>query len=220
MGVRRENTLPFPKIEYFKTLNAETLVESHFRTVKYGEYEYRECLDGFVQVYCHGHLRPEHVEHNGCASYVLVYGEDQPPNMCGPVERRQTEKHAILYSVLQALKNIPTNSYKKVCICVCESGVIDFICRAIPELSENSYRSVRTGRLIQDLETSMEINEILRARQDITVRMKFIPTGIGYHHASFARNWAMRVSRNLTQQKKRNESQIPNYLEMDLSRDS
>lgn len=212
MGIRRPNTLPFPKIETIYELNTQTLVESNFRTVKYGDHEYRECLDGFVQVYCHacGNER----EHNKCASYVLVYAEGHPLNMCGAVEHRQGLNHAILYSILQALKNIPENSYKKVCICVPESTVISFICKGIPALSENSYRSVRTGRLNKDLETSMEINNILRTRQDITFRMKFIPRGVSYRLESVARNWAHAVSEDLTHQKKRKESRIPNLLDM------
>lgn len=189
------------------------LVPSHFRTVKYGDNEYRECLDGFVQVYCRG-ARDRKVL-DACASYVVMYGEDHPQNMCGAVERRQEFNHAELYSILQALKNIPTNSYKKVCICVPDAGVIKFICKSLPRLSENSYRSVRTGRLIKDLETAMEINNILRARQDITFRMKFIPTGVGYHYAQLARHRAMIMAEDLTRQKKKNESKIPCLLDLD-----
>lgn len=115
-------------------------------------------------------------------------------NISGPVERRQKLNHACLYGVLQALKAIPTDSFKKVCICVNELTLINFIARVLREMSENSFRSTRSGKLNKDLDTCMELNTIIRERQDLTIRLKFVPTDIGvmevYHAGKRARRAA------------------------------
>lgn len=136
-------------------------------------------------------------------------------NLSGPVERRQEEKHAILYATLQALKSVPENSFKKVCICVRDPNVIRFVARDLPRLSENSYRSARSGRLIKDLETAMEINQIIRTRSDITFRMKFVPINVLYPEARFSRHWACDLAYDLFQKKQRDASKTPDLLDLD-----
>lgn len=178
--------------------------------VRYGEHEYKECKEGFVQVYAHAQTNDDV---NASAGFVVVYGKDHPMNICGLVERRQEINHAILYAILRTLQSIPEDSFKKVCICVREAGVINYVCNAIPRLSENSFRSMTTGRLIKDLETSMEINKILRMRHDITFRVQFIPTTVGYPDACYAHGWASRLSVDLTRAKK--EAQFVNLVDLD-----
>lgn len=188
-------------------------MKSNFRAVTYGDHEYKECLEGFVQVYAHADRDQSEPETPSC--FVVVYGENHARNVSGPVERRQDEKHGTLYAILQTLNAIPENSFKKVCICVRESGVIQFVTRGVPRLSENSYRSVQTGRLVKDLDTVMEINKVLRTRQDLTLRMKYIPLDCVYPEALFAKRWAGQLAYDAHQAKKRGGAKLPDLLSMD-----
>lgn len=100
-------------------------------------------------------------------------------NLQGPVTRRQRMNHAKLYAFLKGMEQIPKGLFKKVCICVDEIPMITFVDRSLRNMSENSFRSVHTGKLNKDLETSMEINKALRLRQDLTIRLKYVPNDIG-----------------------------------------
>lgn len=99
-------------------------------------------------------------------------------NTSGLVERRQDLPHASTYGFLQVLKTIPEDTLKKVCICVPTKHLISFIDVELRECSENSFRNVVNGRIIRDIETCMEINKILRIRQDLKYRMKYVPNTI------------------------------------------
>ena len=56
-----------------------------------------------------------------------------------------------------------------------------FVAHSLPSMSENAFRSVYTGRLNKDLETSMEINTLLRTRQDLKIQIQYIPNDIGFN---------------------------------------
>lgn len=56
--------------------------------------------------------------------------------------------------------------------------LIAFIDVELRECSENSFRSIVNGRTIKDIETCIEINKILRMRQDLIFRMKYVPNTI------------------------------------------
>lgn len=45
-------------------------------------------------------------------------------------------------------------------------------------MSENSFRSVRTGKLNKDLDIAMAVNTELRMRNDLKLRMKYVPNDI------------------------------------------
>lgn len=99
---------------------------------------------------------------------------------------RNVDQVAKTYAILQAIKSVPTDIVKKVCICTPQLlGISFFTC--VPRLSENSYRSIRTGRLNKDLEMSMEINSIMRELNHIEWCMKYVPHAImasGIHSAT------------------------------------
>lgn len=65
-------------------------------------------------------------------------------------------------------------------------------------MSENSFRSVHTGKLNKDLETSMQINKELRLRQDLTLRLKYVPNDIGVDGMYHAVKSATRAAEQAT----------------------
>lgn len=67
-------------------------------------------------------------------------------------------------------------------------------------MSENSFRSVHTGKLNKDLETSMEVNKELRLRQDLIIRMKFVPNDIGVDGMYKAKKLATEAAGQATQE--------------------
>lgn len=98
-----------------------------------------------------------------------------------------------------AIHQVPENVIKKLCICVDTSPLITFIDRSLRSMSDNSFRSVFTGKLNKDLETSMEINKALRLRQDFTLRLKYVPNDIGvygiYHSTKLAKETAEKCTK-------------------------
>lgn len=108
---------------------------------------------------------------------------------------RQDSYHSKLYGVLQCLKAIPENLFPKICICVDEIWVTTFLAENLPEISDNSFRSVYTGKLANNLETTMAINTLIRSRTDLTFRLKYVPTKIGFADMYFARNMAIAAAK-------------------------
>lgn len=92
---------------------------------------------------------------------------------------------------MKALQLIPQNLFKNVCLCVDETRMLTFINRSLRSMSENSFRSLNTGKLNKDLETVMQVNQLLRTRQDLKLRMKYVPNDIGvdgmYHATKIAK---------------------------------
>lgn len=121
-------------------------------------------------------------------------------NISGPVDGRQNSSHSKLYAVLQCLKSIPKDLVKKVCICVDEIWVTTFLGENLPEISENSFRSVYTGKLTNDLETNMAINSLIRSCTDIKLRVKYVPIKIGFADMNFARNLAINAAKEAERQ--------------------
>lgn len=136
-------------------------------------------------------------------------------NHGGAVERRQELNHAKMYGILQAIKAIPENSLTKLCICVNETRVLSYVSKGMLHLSENSFRSVKTGRLIKDLETAMELNALLRSRTDLTIQLRYIPTNIHYDDAHYADQWAERLADELTRAHKQRDNL--NLIDLDVN---
>lgn len=116
-------------------------------------------------------------------------------NDAGLVGGRHTLRHAYLFSFLQAMKSIPKSSFTKVCLCVPDTSLIKFVNHSLRNMSENSFRSLRTGKLNKDLETSMALNTELRIRNDLKLRMKYVPNDIAvldmYHCERIAERAAL-----------------------------
>lgn len=49
---------------------------SNFKTVKYGQYEFKECLEGYVHVYTTAHRIPRPPD--AAAGYAIYYGKNHP----------------------------------------------------------------------------------------------------------------------------------------------
>lgn len=114
-----------------------------------------------------------------------------------------------MYAFMKILEHFPENLVKKLCICVDENRFITFIDKSIRSMSENSFRSVHTGKLNKDLETSMEINKLIRTRQDFTLRLKYVPNDIGVdqmHHATKISQKAADAATILARQQKHRDN--------------
>lgn len=131
-------------------------------------------------------------------------------NATGPVPGRQAANSAMAYAALQAIKAVPAN-VPKVCICVSNLTLVGFLSRGIKYLSENSYRSVRSGRLNKDLDIVMALNEAFRERSQIEYRIKFMPTDLGVDGVHYARKNAERAAEIATRAKR-----VEKYGEFDL----
>lgn len=107
--------------------------------------------------------------------------------------------HAKLYAFMKALQIIPKDLIKKLSICVDEIPLITFVDKSLRNMSDNSFRSIHTGKLNKDLETSMEINKLIRLRQDLTLRLKYVPNDIGVDGMYKATKFAIKAAEESTQ---------------------
>lgn len=77
-----------------------------------------------------------------------------------------------------------------------------FLAENLPEISENSFRSVYTGKLANDLDTNMAINTLIRSRTDLKLRVKYVPIKIGFADMNFARNLAIDAAKEAERQQR------------------
>lgn len=75
-GLRRKNLLPYPPIEVIDKLSINNFLSSNFKTIKHGDYEFTECLEGFVHIYAtsYQYKRDPH----SLAGYSVYYGSNHP----------------------------------------------------------------------------------------------------------------------------------------------
>lgn len=76
LRLRRQKLLPYPDIEFVNTLDVETFLQTNFNIVKYGDYEFKESLDGFVHVYISACEITNHFKRN--CGYAVFYRKDHP----------------------------------------------------------------------------------------------------------------------------------------------
>lgn len=96
-------------------------------------------------------------------------------NFGGRVLGEATQRHAHLYAILKALESLPTDSFKKVCICTNDGSMIKAMTRLLPKWAENGYylNSNPTVRC-RNLETLHKLNTFIRVNP-FTYRMKYTP---------------------------------------------
>lgn len=123
-------------------------------------------------------------------------------NESGPVDRRQALHHTKSFGFLRALKSIPQGSFSKVAFNVDDLGLGRIVTNSLPIISENAFRSAYTGKLFKDLETHMEINTILRTRQDLTIRIQYTPNDIGFPPSYHAMKMAMNAANDAQRQQR------------------
>lgn len=124
-------------------------------------------------------------------------------NSQGGVERRQSLNHAVLYAMLKGLEQIPTDSLKKLSIMTNQLGLIGFIDRSLRQMSDNSFRSTISGKLNKDLQTCMQINKILRTRNDIQFQLMMCPSDIGVDGMYYAKKIAEKSAAQATMKAKK-----------------
>lgn len=103
---------------------------------------------------------------------------------------------------------MPENLFSKTCICVNGRSFIEYIDQYLREASDNSFRNIRSGRMISDLETSMEINQLLRKRNDLALRLKYVPDGIRMPEMFKARRLAIEASEKYSMIMKHKKSNL------------
>lgn len=115
------------------------------------------------------------------------------------VERAQDLPHASTYGFLQALRTIPESpTLERVCICVPTKHLISLIDVELRECSDNSFRGLRNGRVIKDIATCMEINKILRTRQNLLFRLKYVPITLNLPAMYYCRKMAIAEAQKQT----------------------
>lgn len=227
LGLRKQNLPPYPHIECIRSLlDVDSFLPSNYKIVKHGDYEFLESADGYAQMFIQGYQNPREIDSKaGFAVYftqnhplwvhldafhlwltaiwlnlILQHGLILCSNLHGSVERRQAINHAKLYAFLRGIQQIPEGLIQKLCICVDELPFITFIDKSLRNMSANSFRSIHTGKLNKDLETSMQINKILRTRHDVTLRLKYVPNDIGVDGMYQATKMATKAGQEATRQ--------------------
>lgn len=76
LGLRKQNLPPYPHIECVRQLQVETFLPSNHKTVKYGDYEFLETLDGYVTVYIQGYQHPKNFDTK--SGFSVFFGENHP----------------------------------------------------------------------------------------------------------------------------------------------
>lgn len=90
---------------------------------------------------------------------------------------------------MRALKSIPHDLFSKVALNTNDLTMVKYVACSLRNMSENSFRSTYSGKLNKDLETNMQVNTLLRTRQDLTFRVQFTPSDICFPPAKYA--WKM-----------------------------
>lgn len=106
--------------------------------------------------------------------------------------------HAKMYALMKTLQQMPQDLLQKLCVCMDDMRCLTFVNKSIRSMSENSFRSLRTGKLNKDLETSMELNRLLRTRHDLKLRMKYVPNDIGVDGMYYATKLARKAADEAT----------------------
>ncbi|XP_031628004.1 uncharacterized protein LOC116343864 isoform X1 [Contarinia nasturtii] len=196
LNLRRQNLPPYPHIDLVRDLKVENYLPSSFKNVKYGEFEFSERFDGYVCMYIGAYMNTRDLDAK--PGYSVYFGSDHPLNLQGGVEHRQTLNHAHLYGFLKGMEQIPKDSFKKLCIMTSHISMTTFIGRALPQMSENSFRSIQSGRLNKDLQTSMEINRVLRSRDDLIFQVMWCPSDMGVDGMHHAKKMAEEAAKTVT----------------------
>lgn len=77
--VQRGQRLPsYPSIEVITELDQQSYTTSNFTAVRYGEYDFSECRDRFVNVYIQSYKQPKGIPSTSPASFAVYYGPNHP----------------------------------------------------------------------------------------------------------------------------------------------
>lgn len=90
-----------------------------------------------------------------------------------------TSRHAGLYACAKMLESLPTDSFKKICICTPEFSLMSTVARSMPKYAENNYYMLANPtRRCRNVQTLKKLNAYIRLHP-FTYRMKYTPTDCG-----------------------------------------
>lgn len=76
--VRNQAHLAYPAIETLTDLREEYYMPSNFTTVRYGDYDFKQCMDGYVHIFLHAFKPLRGIPSDTAASFVVYYGTNHP----------------------------------------------------------------------------------------------------------------------------------------------
>lgn len=102
-----------------------------------------------------------------------------------------TLRNAHLVAIAEALESLPTDSFKKVCICTSELAMIKAMKIQLPKWAENNYHLSSNPTLrCRNVETLKKLNEFVRVNP-FTYRFKYTPSDCNIQMMKFATKLAM-----------------------------
>lgn len=99
---------------------------------------------------------------------------------------------------MRALQTIPQNLFIRTCLCVNGRSFLTYIDAHLRDGSDNSFRNIRSGRIMSDIETAMEINRLLRTRSDLDFQLKYVPDAIRMPDMHRAKRMAIEAAERFT----------------------
>lgn len=76
--LRNQTHLAFPAIETLTELRDEYYLPSSFTTVRYGDYDFKQCSDGYVHIFLQAFKPFVGVPSATAAAFVVYYGKNHP----------------------------------------------------------------------------------------------------------------------------------------------
>lgn len=77
LRLRNQKQLEYPAIETLAELREEYYLPSSFKTVRYGDYDFQQCMNGYVHIFIQAY-KPNGLPSATAASFVVYYGKDHP----------------------------------------------------------------------------------------------------------------------------------------------
>ncbi|KAG4079436.1 hypothetical protein HA402_008976 [Bradysia odoriphaga] len=149
-----------------------TLVQTHLssRKVKYGDYDFLECNEGYILCYINAFQRKKEPQN---VFYGVFYGENHPLNSRGPVEGIQTLLHGNDNAILNAIRNFPKIEAKQLCICT------DCVL-TITMIPEKDFEKVSTSMILDRKDAYEQLTAVARLRDDLKLRIMYAPSNVIY----------------------------------------
>ncbi|KAG4073616.1 hypothetical protein HA402_000840 [Bradysia odoriphaga] len=150
----------------------ETLVQTHLssRKVKYGDYDFSECNEGYILCYINAYQRKKEPQN---VFYGVFYGENHPLNSAGAVEGIQSPLHGKDKAILNAIRNFPKIKAKQLCICT------DSV-RTIEMIPYRGYVKVSTSMILDRKDAYEQLTAVARLRDDLKLRIMYAPSRVIY----------------------------------------
>lgn len=73
---RKQKLPPYPQIEVITELQPQSYLPSNFKSVRYGDHEFKQCPDGYVHIFVQAYKDERSLPSDTAASFVVYYGEN------------------------------------------------------------------------------------------------------------------------------------------------